>query len=229
MLWQSNPVNSLLTLDFAMNFLRLVMIASVFGLAASATLAQTRQLASISETPLAATSAPVLSEARPPIGWTDFCIRHPGECVSDDVSERSLQLTKSIWSMITRTNMMVNARIRQAEDIDVYGVAEFWDYPTKNIGDCEDFALLKRKILMSMGVPRQSLLMTVVRDHEGLGHAVLTIVTDRGDFILDNKINAVLPWAETGYSFVKRQSQTRTDQWVRVGEPSTLATTAAGH
>ena len=211
-----------------MNFLRFVITVSVFGLAASASLADTRQLASTSETPVATSSAPILSEARAPIGWTDFCNRRPDECGAGEVSERSMKLTKSVWAMITKTNTMVNARIRQAEDIEVYGVTEYWDYPAKNIGDCEDFALQKRKILMSMGVPREALLMTVVRDHEGLGHAVLTVVTDKGDFILDNKVNAVLPWVDTGYSFVKRQSRTHNDQWVRVGEPSTLATTAAG-
>ena len=70
--------------------------------------------------------------------------------------------------------------------------------------------------------------MTVVRDQEGLGHAVLTVVTDKGDFILDNKVNAVLAWVDTGYSFVKRQSRTQDDQWVRLGDPAAIATTAAG-
>ncbi len=45
-------------------------------------------------------------------------------------------------------------------------------------GDCEDYALLKRKMLMQAGWPREALLMTVVRDKKGEGHAVLTVKTD---------------------------------------------------
>ena len=88
-----------------MNFLRFVITVSVFGLAASASLADTRQLASTSETPVATSSAPILSEARAPIGWTDFCNRRPDECGAGEVSERSMKLTKSVWAMITKTNI----------------------------------------------------------------------------------------------------------------------------
>jgi predicted transglutaminase-like cysteine proteinase len=47
--------------------------------------------------------------------------------------------------------------------------------------------------------------MTVVVDALNDGHAVLTIRTDRGDLILDNRTTAVLPWREIGYTFVKRE------------------------
>jgi predicted transglutaminase-like cysteine proteinase len=228
LLWRPEIVNSSLTTGWTMTSLRFVIAVLLFELAVSASHAETRQLASVSDTPKATTSAPVLSEARPPIGWIDFCTRRPDECDQAEVAARSVPLTRSNWAIITKINSMVNNRVRQAEDIAVYGVAEYWDYPDKNIGDCEDFALQKRKLLIGMGVPRQALLMTVVRDQEGLGHAVLTVVTDKGDFILDNKVNAVLAWVDTGYSFVKRQSRTQDDQWVRLGDPAAIATTAAG-
>jgi hypothetical protein len=47
----------------------------------------------------------------------------------------------------------------------------------------------------------------VVVDANGEGHAVLTLLTDRGDLVLDNKTNDILPWHRTGYVFVKRESQ----------------------
>ena len=47
--------------------------------------------------------------------------------------------------------------------------------------------LLKRRMLMQAGWPREALLITVVRDKKGEGHAVLTVKTDKGDFILDNQ------------------------------------------
>ena len=40
---------------------------------------------------------------------------------------------------------------------------------------------------MQAGWPRQALLITVVRDKKGDGHAVLTVKTDKGEFILDNQ------------------------------------------
>ncbi len=53
-------------------------------------------------------------------------------------------------------------------------------------GDCEDIALLKRRDLIEKGWPVGALLMTVVRQANGEGHAVLTVLTDRGDLVLDN-------------------------------------------
>ena len=69
--------------------------------------------------------------------------------------------------------------------------------------------------------------MTVVRDHNGNGHAVLTVKTDRGEYILDNQTNDVLSWADTGYRFVKRQSQSDPNVWVSLGEPRAAPATAS--
>ena len=71
--------------------------------------------------------------------------------------------------------------------------------------------LLKRRMLMQAGWPREALLITVVRDKKGDGHAVLTVKTDKGEFILDNQDEQILLWSETGYRFVKRQSQSQSE------------------
>ncbi len=78
--------------------------------------------------------------------------------------------------------------------------------------------LAKRKALIQRGWPASVLLITVVRDREGDGHAVLTVVTDKGDLVLDNQETKILPWYETGYRFVKRQSQGDPALWVSLGE-----------
>ncbi len=67
--------------------------------------------------------------------------------------------------------------------------------------------------------------MTVVVDREGAGHAVLMIRTSRGDFILDNKTNAVLAWHDTGYVYVKRESQDGPG-WVSLGGVTSPIVTA---
>jgi len=112
---------------------------------------------------------------------------------------------------IGRVSQWVNAHIKPVSDMEHWGVIDRWDYPSDGKGDCEDYALFKRKILIEEGFPRQALLMTVVKDEHNEGHSVLTVKTSAGEFVLDNMNDEVKPWDRTGYRFVKRQSQpTRT-------------------
>ena len=74
---------------------------------------------------------------------------------------------------------------------------------------------IKRKILIDEGFPRQALLMTIVKDEHDEGHAILTVKTNAGDFVLDNLNDEVKPWNRTGYRFVKRQSQTDQNVWLQ--------------
>ena len=78
-------------------------------------------------------------------------------------------------------------------------------------------------MLMQAGWPREALLITVVRDKNGDGHAVLTVKTDKGEFVLDNQNDDIVLWSETGYRFVKRQSQSDPNVWVALGEPRPAA------
>src|SRR5207244_9888896 len=130
---------------------------------------------------------------------------------------RDVTLTGRAWKELVRINKWVNEKIRPMTDLDHYGVVEKWAYPDDGYGDCEDYVLLKRRMLMQAGWPREVLLITVVRDRKGEGHAVLTVKTDRGEFVLDNQNEAVLLWAETGYRFVKRQSQSDANVGVAFG------------
>jgi predicted transglutaminase-like cysteine proteinase len=97
-------------------------------------------------------------------------------------------------------------------DSERWGEVDRWSLPVEGRGDCEDYQLLKRKLLTEAGLPRRALRMTVVIDELGEGHAVLTIRTDRADLILDNKTDAVLHPQATGYEFIKRESG-RTIGW----------------
>jgi predicted transglutaminase-like cysteine proteinase len=58
--------------------------------------------------------------------------------------------------------------------------------------------------------------MTVVLNRKGEGHAVLTLASDHGDYILDNQNNEILSWENSGYRFVQRQSQTDPNEWSRL-------------
>ena len=154
------------------------------------------------------------AETSVPFGWVDFCQRYRGECDTRPTEVRDIDINTRTLREIERINKWVNANIEPVSDMDHWGVVDQWDYPTDGKGDCEDYALLKRKLLMEQGFPMSALLMTVVRDTHEEGHAILMVRTDHGDFMLDNLNDEVKGWRQTGYHFMKRQSQADPNVWV---------------
>ncbi|KQP32582.1 transglutaminase [Methylobacterium sp. Leaf469] len=165
--------------------------------------AQDRALAALPDAPALGAG----TDARPVAAWNAFCGRHPGECAVDLAEPTRITLTPAVRSTLDGVNRRVNARIRPLTDMAHWGVVDRWDFPDDGAGDCEDFQLLKRRMLVERGLPRRALRMTVVIDDIGEGHAVLMVRTDRGDLILDNKTNAILSGPRTGYTFIKREGQ----------------------
>jgi predicted transglutaminase-like cysteine proteinase len=161
----------------------------------------------------AATAATVGGATSVPYGWVDFCNRYGGECDAPALPPENVVLTPKVMKVLDRINRSVNKTVQPVTDNEHWGVVDRWDYPTDGKGDCEDFALLKRKMLQDAGLPRQALLMTVVKDQAGEGHAILTVVTSKGDYVLDNMVDTLKPWDQTGYKFVKRQSQEDPNVW----------------
>jgi predicted transglutaminase-like cysteine proteinase len=190
-----------------------LLASSLVGLGAAAT-------ASAAAGPGGASYAPVGGPASVPYGWADFCRRYAGECDGGPLAPLDVNLTPQAMKEIERVDKWVNAHVKPVSDMEHWGVIDQWDYPTDGKGDCEDYALFKRKILMGEGFPRQALLMTVVKDEHDEGHAILTVKTNAGDFVLDNLNDEVKPWNRTGYRFVKRQSQTDQNVWLQIGVPT---------
>jgi predicted transglutaminase-like cysteine proteinase len=186
-----------------------VMCLGIFSPAA----AQTRQMA----------YAQPMGDTTPPIGWVQFCseAHHASDCDVPALRPATADLDERRWRYMLEVNARVNRDIEAVTDMDHWGVPERWSYPTDGKGDCEDYVLEKRRRLMEAGWPRQALLITVVRDRKGDGHAVLTVKTDRGDFVLDNQEGKVKLWTETGYKFVKRQSEQSPNRWVSLGNIDT--------
>jgi predicted transglutaminase-like cysteine proteinase len=177
--------------------------------------------------PPRSTAAIAIEATTPPVGWVQFCQDHPRECDRPDARPAKARLDERRWKQLLRINRAVNDEIDPVSDLEQWGQLERWSFPVTGKGDCEEYVIAKRARLLAAGWPRQSLLITVVRDHKGDGHAVLTVVTDRGDFVLDNQQVRVKPWTETGYRFVKRQSQENPDRWVSLGGVDTGVLTAA--
>lgn len=150
-----------------------------------------------------------------PIGHYQFCKVNPGECAQHPVDSGPERLTPKLWKRIVSVNARINRSIEPVNDIDLFGRDEVWTFPDK-AGDCEDYVLLKRRVLAQSGVSLANLLITVVRKPDGEGHAVLTVRTDKGDYILDNLTDAVRAFDDTGYRFLKRQASTDTGRWVSI-------------
>jgi predicted transglutaminase-like cysteine proteinase len=155
----------------------------------------------------------VAGQSHPPYGFVQFCEAFAAECAAGPIEERRLVPTPERLSELDEVNRVVNHSIQPATDLELYGVSERWTLPVGR-GDCEDYALLKRYILLRRGWPASALLMTVVRDEQGEGHAVLTARTAQGDFILDNKDEDVKLWHKTPYEFVMRQSYLNPKVWM---------------
>lgn len=154
-------------------------------------------------------------DAQPPSGFEGFCRRHPRECEGDGRGNERIPLNRSTLQLLQKVNIEVNAEIEPITDFELYGMNEFWTIPRYR-GDCEDIALLKRQRLLQYGFPVSAVLMTVVEDPKGQGHAVLTVRTKDGDLILDNLTNEILPWYKTPHTFETRQSSLSPTNWVRL-------------
>jgi predicted transglutaminase-like cysteine proteinase len=173
-----------------------------------------------------ASPLPSLDEAEPMPPWRDFCDHSPAECAVDLSEPAVLELTAAAWDRIEVVNEGVNSTVKPMTDMEHWGVVDHWDLPDDGDGDCEDYQLLKRKLLAEMGFPRRAMRMTVVLDEAGEGHAVLTIRTDRGDYILDNRRQAVLAWSDTGYEYIKREGS-QGPTWVALNGEKRAAAVAS--
>ena len=155
----------------------------------------------------------------PPIGYVTFCRDHDTECRPATKLTDRVQLTAQKRVELEQVNKSANDSVSPVTDLDLYGQVEMWTYPTSNKGDCEDYVLLKRHMLIERGWPESTLLITVVRDENNEGHAVLTVRTDRGDLVLDNKRREILTWNATTYTFIKQQSERNPLVWISLVAP----------
>lgn len=181
-------------------FLKGLLTTALFGLATAAQATPANMI--------------TLGKTNPPIGHYEFCKANTSKCGPTNDSG-PMSLTEAKWKTLLKVNYTANSSIEPLTDQEIYGVEEKWVYP-KTVGDCEDYVLLKQKMLVERGFSPADLLITVVLQPNGDGHAVLVVRTDRGDFVLDNMRNKVLLWSDTEYTYLKRQSTKNAAQWVKI-------------
>ncbi|WP_347310164.1 transglutaminase-like cysteine peptidase [Defluviimonas sp. SAOS-178_SWC] len=145
-----------------------------------------------------------------PNGVGDLCRRYDWACANPAGSRIA---AGNVLALAKAVNAAVNAKVREVSDRRQYGREDVWALPTARGGDCEDFALAKKKQLIEAGVPPTSLLIATVLDRRRNPHAVLVLRTATGDYVLDNLTNRILPWQETGYSFLRMQNPKAPRLW----------------
>ncbi len=134
-----------------------------------------------------------------------------------------LIVTDDVWSLIQSAQRAGN-KIVWTSDEDNWGLMENWEFP-KEVGrelreDCDGITLFKMNKLMEDGIPAACLHFTVCRTPDGEGHAVLTVSTDKGDYILDSNLDEVATYPsmkKKGYSFLFRSTSGKmTAKWVKI-------------
>lgn len=101
---------------------------------------------------------------------------------------------------LEKVNRFFNSRILFVNDIDLWGVKDYWATPLeflcKKAGDCEDFAIAKYFTLKAMGVAEEKLNIAYVKAlQHNIAHMVLTYYSQPGaePLVLDNLIDSIDP------------------------------------
>lgn len=184
----------------------------------SSALAATVILASAAANAAPARYMTMGNSVKAPLGHVQFCNDNKSACRTKTSSPVVVRLTEARWNELIKLNEKINKSIRPITDKELYGRAEYWTYVKNGAGDCEEYVLEKQRALIKAGWPSSALLITVVKDNQNAGHAVLTVRTDQGDVILDNQIEAVLPWYSTPYRYIKRQSPKDYAKWTGISD-----------
>lgn len=151
------------------------------------------------------TAMPASAETEAPSGYLAFCARQPAECAEPADAPDTVALDTGTWSALQQVNTAYNTAIQPEEDAVHYGRVDYWTIPTDGYGDCEDYALAKRKALIADNFSPRALRIAIARSKTGEPHAVLTVATDHGDYVLDNLTDVVLPWGESKLAWIAQQ------------------------
>jgi predicted transglutaminase-like cysteine proteinase len=139
-----------------------------------------------------------------------------------------LSLASSRYDTLQRVNWDVNQATTYRSDLAKYALPEFWEVADGE-GDCEDYALAKRKRLLALGVPLKDVRLCVVftetadgqarlaskraGDEASCGdHAVLVVRDGDRDWVLDNRFPQPMALGDTPYA-IDRIQVAGTPRW----------------
>ncbi len=139
-----------------------------------------------------------------PLSMQFFCAKNRNECRGGGSGQ--ITMTPDLMAVLKQINTHVNRSIRPKFD-----TADTWTLNPAE-GDCEDYVLTKRSLLIRNGVSAGSLRIAYTHTRRGEPHAVLVIRTSEGDFVLDNLNNSVKTLRASGYT-IRSMSTANPNNW----------------
>lgn len=144
---------------------------------------------------------PANGTSDPPVSTPEGQIKIPSIYESAPGAEFAVKQSDQSVGVLASTNYSVNRGFTFVHDMEQYGVSDKWvASPATWAGDCEDYALTKRDILIARGYPADALEVAHVIVLTGQGvmaHAVLVAPTinskgERVDIVLDNRYDELM-------------------------------------
>jgi predicted transglutaminase-like cysteine proteinase len=168
----------------------------------------------------------VASPTLAPLQHVRFCLRYPSDCKSDPTENERIDLDVENSDLLMLVNHRVNMSI--APTAKRYGpnLRDGWTIAPE-MGDCNDYAVTKRHDLVESGLPSRALRLSVVKTAAGIGHLVLVVATTKGDLVMDDLTEEILPWRSTDYHWLKIQSATDPKFWYSIKGPGVSPTIAS--
>lgn len=149
------------------------------------------------------------SKASSPLGFQIFCLQNANECkASTDIT---INYNFRVMNKIKYVNQTVNREITPQNDVG----SDKWTL-NASVGDCEEYVLAKRSKLAKSGIPYGALRIATATTKDGIGHAVLIVRTNKGDFILDNLTNAITTWDKVEHTLIAI-SGANPYKWTKIG------------
>lgn len=139
-----------------------------------------------------------------PTGWYQLCQEDPTQCQTVIGDMPSVREADAV-------NRAVNAAMQPQEET---GGADVWKVggPT---GDCEDYALAKRDLLIRSGVGSAYVRIAIGETARGESHAVAVVTTKSGTYVLDNLDQRLVPIARSKLRITAVQSPADPRMWLR--------------
>jgi len=133
-----------------------------------------------------------------PPGWREFLASMPSDPANGATpGDPALAFSPAMWRDLIDAHREINSSIAWTL---IYGWRKRGPH---NEGNCTTATMEKRTRLIAMGYAWSALRPTrcAIPDQDAAHteHCVLTVCTDRGDFILDNVDQVIRPWHEYRY------------------------------